>query len=126
MFVCSLKISALPVSPAVPSETSATTSSPSTSSNAVETAAPSQSSTCIVPEVQKNSVVCNGDVKETPEDRLDNLIKSLSKNKSAGESTEVKNELTALTAKKKDLVPSENIAGNESYYDRIFKNFLKL
>ncbi|XP_054715650.1 band 4.1-like protein 5 isoform X2 [Uloborus diversus] len=45
----------------------------------------------------------NGSVKETAEDRLDNLIKSLSKNKPSIESTEVNNELTSLTIKKKDV-----------------------
>lgn len=116
LFYCSSVISALPIAPAAPSEASlnaTATTSLSPSASPVETTAPSQSSTCAVPEVQKNSSLCNGDTKETAEDRLDNLIKSLSKNKSGGESTEVKNELAALAVKKKELVPSENITGNK-------------
>ncbi|GBN72377.1 hypothetical protein AVEN_157670-1 [Araneus ventricosus] len=55
----------------------------------------------------KNSVpVSNGTVKETAEDRLDNLIKSLTKGKPATESVEINNELTSLTVKKKE--PSES------------------
>ncbi|CAL1297677.1 unnamed protein product [Larinioides sclopetarius] len=57
----------------------------------------------------KNSVpVSNGTVKETAEDRLDNLIKSLTKGKPTTESVEINNELTSLTVKKKEMSESAN------------------
>lgn len=112
-------LSALPVPSVTPLEAAsnvaaASSSSSTASPSTAEATTSSQSSPIVSPEVQKNSVLCNGDVKESAEDRLDNLIKSLSKNKSNNESTEVKNELTALTVKKKELVASPNTSENDS------------
>ncbi|XP_055927060.1 band 4.1-like protein 5 isoform X2 [Argiope bruennichi] len=62
----------------------------------------------------KNSVpVSNGTVKETAEDRLDNLIKSLTKGKPAAESVEINNELTSLTVKKKELSEFVDVAEDD-------------
>ncbi|PRD32065.1 UNVERIFIED_CONTAM: Epb41l5 [Trichonephila clavipes] len=59
----------------------------------------------------KNSVpVSNGMVKESPEERLDNLIKSLTKGKPSVENAEINNELTSLTIKKKELNESAEAA----------------
>lgn len=56
-------------------------------------------------------VVTNGIVKESAEDRLDNLIKSLTKNKTAADSVEINNELVSLTNKKKELAEAVELAG---------------
>ncbi|XP_042899995.1 band 4.1-like protein 5 isoform X2 [Parasteatoda tepidariorum] len=52
----------------------------------------------------KNPVpLSNGIVKESAEDRLDNLIKSLTKGKPSAENTEINNELSSLSAHKKEI-----------------------
>ncbi|GFY37279.1 band 4.1-like protein 5, partial [Trichonephila inaurata madagascariensis] len=105
-------LSALPVPPpavdAIKSDIDASTKSVTAQPSSVveETVLEPSTSTDL-----KNSVpVYNGMVKESPEDRLDNLIKSLTKGKPLVESAEINNELTSLTIKKKELNESAEAA----------------
>ncbi|XP_035212926.1 band 4.1-like protein 5 isoform X2 [Stegodyphus dumicola] len=99
-------LSALPLSPAPaqPVKDDAATPSKSTvteANSAPETSMPKPSTSSDLP---KNSVpMSNGTVKETAEDRLDNLIKSLTKGKPCTESIEINNELVSLSNKKKEF-----------------------
>ncbi|GFR21456.1 band 4.1-like protein 5 [Trichonephila clavata] len=105
-------LSALPVPPpavdAIKSDIDASTKSVTAQPSSVveETVLEPSTSTDL-----KNSVpVSNGMVKESAEDRLDNLIKSLTKGKPLVENAEINNELTSLTIKKKELNESAEAA----------------
>ncbi|KAG8183165.1 hypothetical protein JTE90_013687 [Oedothorax gibbosus] len=102
---------------ALPLPTPAADTSKSTTETPTKSVSSQPSSTSEEPALEpttssntKNSVpVSNGIVKESAEDRLDNLIKSLTKNKTAGESVEINNELVSLT-NKKELAEAVEVA----------------